>query len=435
MPKTSATGTVGVTVPPPVPTITSRRLWLSDDDLAALTNSNNPNSNNNSRHLPPHKNNRATITTTTTTTSTSTTQANIFEQFASRPTPRSFVIFAANSLVFFQEFVLTCYMLAGHRAVTRWQKADDEAVVAAMQYQETTTKHRHNDNHEENGALHDNVDDIDHRLKLSLGLVWLALCISMFQTRLATQSHYKVEHRMIDFLWMGLCLRFLAAVLKTLTASYSSDTVYALAVASLVLHLFTCDYDYASGMMLHNSHDADGGDIDAIDDSHPVDDGTRNTASHSNQCRRPKRPKFKGGTTSLTSAFFATTLLSSRLESTLSVYLFVCSSVVLFALFPAARHLVAVKAKAATTRLQHKQTTTVTTTTTTVRIGFAPTVMTAILTAALIVLLDFQETILVTFAALTITIIVPFWKYQLQYFKVTLRGPWDLPVLTLPTDN
>lgn len=124
-------------------------------------------------------------------------------------------------------------------------------------------------------------------------------------------------------------------VLKTLTASYSSDTVYALSTISLFLHLLTCDYDYANGLIGNENNDRS-------------DHSNCNTTSLSNgghdRNKSIERPNFEGGMMSLTSAFFATTLLASRLESNVAVYIFVCSSVILFALYPAARHLVAVRA-------------------------------------------------------------------------------------------
>jgi phosphatidylinositol glycan class C protein len=128
---------------------------------------------------------------------------------------------------------------------------------------------------------------------------------------------------------MAILLRFLSAVLKTLTASYSSDTVYALSIATLFLHLLACDYAYAGGW----------GGSSTEDDFNGQESGTTKTKTTTMM----KRPLFKGGTMSLTSAFFATTLLASRLESNVGVYIFVCCSVVLFALYPAARHLVACK--------------------------------------------------------------------------------------------
>jgi hypothetical protein len=60
-----------------------------------------------------------------------------------------------------------------------------------------------------------------------------------------------------------------------------------------------------------------------------------------------KRPAFEGGTLSLTAAFFATTLLASRLDNNVTVYIFVSSSVVLFALYPAARNQVAINTRRA----------------------------------------------------------------------------------------
>ena len=135
---------------------------------------------------------------------------------------------------------------------------------------------------------------------------------------------------------MAILLRFLSAVLKTLTASYSSDTVYVLSTISLFLHLVTCNYDYANGY-----DDDDDNDNNVEDDENDDDTIIASNIRKKNQ----ERPTFKGGMISLTSAFFATTLLASRLESNAAVYIFICSSVVLFALYPAARHLVAVKSR------------------------------------------------------------------------------------------
>merc|ERR1712194_110624 len=118
-----------------------------------------------------------------------------------------------------------------------------------------------------------------------------------------------------------------------------------------------------------------------------------------------ERPTFEGGMMSLTSAFFATTLLASRLESNAAVYVFVCSSVILFALYPAARHLVAVKAK------EH--------------VGkWVPMFVSGLLTLALIILLEPRETLMVLIVTAFVAIFAPFWKYHLQYVKAQLRGPW-----------
>jgi hypothetical protein len=228
----------------------------------------------------------------------------IFERFSSRPEPKSLSFLLSNTLVVGQELVLTCLLLAGHRETLREEDF-----------------HRLNQ-----GPSFDGIHS--ERLLISLGLVWLTLAVAVVQNRFATSKQYKVKHRLTDILLMAILLRFLSAVLKTLTASYSSDTVYFLSIGSLLLHLLACDYAYANGY-----GGDEGGGKEREDDVGPqVDD-------------KHKRPAFKGGLLSLSSAFFATTLLASRLESNAAVYIFVCSSVVLFALFPAARHLVALKTR------------------------------------------------------------------------------------------
>lgn len=215
--------------------------------------------------------------------------SSIFEQFATRPERVPLLDLISNSLVVGQEFTLTCLFLAGHRTVYTEDRV-----------QTTTTT-------------------VLEQLQPSLVLVWLAFFLVVLnnnpaQARVLVTRKTKVRHRTTDGLLMAVLLRFLAAVLKTLTASFSTDTVHALAISGFGLHVLACDYSYANGII--------------ADDHLPID--------------TTKRPAFQGGTLSLTAAFFATTLLASRLESNLVVYIFVSASVIFFALYPAARHQVAI---------------------------------------------------------------------------------------------
>ena len=274
----------------------NRRLWLSPEEFSELTS--------NARVLTSDDftlNDRAI---------TGDTYDSIFQQFSSKPNPKSLSFHLSNSMVLVQEFVLTCFLLAGHRA----------ARLEELEY----IRRR------DSGMTTDaGIQSV--RLLTSLGLIWITLVVAVVQNRFANSKRYTIRHRLTDFLLMAILLRFLSAVLKTLTASYSSDTVYALSTMSLFLHLLTCDYDYANGFK--DNH----GDDDVYKGKPP---------SNGIDFRKQKteRPTFEGGMISLTSAFFATTLLASRLESNAAVYVFVCSSVILFALYPAARHLVALKA-------------------------------------------------------------------------------------------
>ena len=132
--------------------------------------------------------------------------------------------------------------------------------------------------------------------------------------------------RVSDAIILAAILRFLASVLRTLTASYSSDTVNALAIGGMVVHLLACDYSYALGISTKGS-DGDGGD----------------EQWGSTRRLHTGRPTFSGGTVSLNAALFSTTLLASRLPTNAMSYAFISSAVVLFAFYPAARHAIAAR--------------------------------------------------------------------------------------------
>jgi hypothetical protein len=220
------------------------------------------------------------------------TYEEIFDRCATRPSPVSLFDMISNSLVVGQEFVLTCLFLACHRTVSSKGPLEDMEKVAEI-------------------------------IQPSLIVLWFAFFLVILHNKpndldASRVRKMKIRHRTADGIFMAALLRFLAAVLKTLTASYSTDTVHALAISGFALHLLACDYSYANGIVR-------GGSVSPVDTT--------------------KRPVFQGGTLSLTAAFFATTLLASRLDSNVTVYIFVSSSVIFFALYPAARHQVAINTK------------------------------------------------------------------------------------------
>jgi phosphatidylinositol glycan class C protein len=306
----------------------NRRLWLSPEDLSNLTSCNN----NNNYNRRSNKNNRTTEDDekekkgATTRKRSVDTYETIFNHFSLKPKPKSLILLLSNTMVFVQEFVLTCLLLAGHRA----------ALLEELDYRRRREQ-LGSSSGSGSGTSSPSVSIHSTRLLTSLGLIWLTLIVAVVKNRFANSKRYTIRHRFTDFLLMAILLRFLSAVLKTLTASYSSDTVYVLSTVSLFLHLVTCNYDYANGY-----DDDDNNNVDNVDDDENNDD---DAIIASNRKKNQERPTFKGGMISLTSAFFATTLLASRLESNAAVYIFICSSVVLFALYPAARHLVAVKSR------------------------------------------------------------------------------------------
>mmetsp|Transcript_20762 Transcript_20762/g.42724 ORF Transcript_20762/g.42724 Transcript_20762/m.42724 type:complete len:348 (-) Transcript_20762:166-1209(-) len=332
-----------------------RRLWLSPEEFSDLTSdatasARGDGTSGNERRM------------------TDDTYDTIFRQFSSKPIPQPLSFHLSRNMVLVQEFVLTCFLLAGHRA----------ARLEELDYSRRVEE-----------GLPTDVGIRSVRLLTSLGLIWITLLVAVVQNRFANSKRYTVRHRLTDFLLMAILLRFLSSVLKTLTASYSSDTVYALSTMSLFLHLLTCDYDYANGLKGIEKGENDQTDSNATSRSKKIE-----------------RPTFEGGMMSLTSAFFATTLLASRLESNVAVYIFNCSSVILFALYPAARHLVAVRSR---------------------HVGkWVPMFVSGILTLALTILLEPRETLMVLIVTAFLGIFVPIWKYHLQHYKVRLRGPWDI---------
>jgi len=403
----------------------NRRLWLSPEDISKLTSCNNRRSNKRTGDEDEEEEDDDNSQTKATSRTTVDTYDTIFDHFSVKPKPKSLSFLLANTMVSVQEFVLTCLLLALHRAARleelyyrrRYQQPNGIGDIENVGITEATSTVF------EGGVFHTLIDGGIHsnRLLTSLGLIWLTLIVAVVKNRFANSKRYTIRHRFTDFLLMAILLRFLSAVLKTLTASYSSDTVYAWSIVSLFLHLTTCNYEYANGLCDNEEEEDD-------DDGNHDDDGdVSDNASTDNNCcdtaillsssrhipdnyycthKNQERPTFKGGMMSLTSAFFATTLLASRLESNAAVYIFTCSSVILFALYPAARHLVAVKSR---------------------HVGkWIPMFVSGILTLALIILLEPTETLMVLMITSFLGIFVPIWKYHLQYYKTSLRGPWDI---------
>ena len=220
-----------------------------------------------------------------------------------RPPPRELMDIINNAMVVGQEFVLASLFLARHRdAIEEWESH--------------TTKYGES--------------------KQILSMVAVALVTVFILYNSQTSSDQKMRSisakgkrkRMLvrDAIILAAILRFLASVLRTLTASYSSDTVNALAIGGMVVHLLACDYSYALGIST-KGNDGDGGD------------GQRGST-----CRlHTGRPTFSGGTVSLNAALFSTTLLASRLPTNAMSYAFISSSVILFAFYPAARHAIAAR--------------------------------------------------------------------------------------------
>eukprot|EP00579_Thalassiosira_antarctica_P006788 CAMPEP_0201889712 /NCGR_PEP_ID=MMETSP0902-20130614/30660_1 /ASSEMBLY_ACC=CAM_ASM_000551 /TAXON_ID=420261 /ORGANISM="Thalassiosira antarctica, Strain CCMP982" /LENGTH=306 /DNA_ID=CAMNT_0048420373 /DNA_START=88 /DNA_END=1005 /DNA_ORIENTATION=+ len=207
------------------------------------------------------------------------------------------------SLVVGQEVALTAILLAVHREI-----------VIHEESQELDTSN--------NGPL----NDLSQKSSLAMLIVYATLLIIVYYNRQSSTRNQQQQQRrkiaivrLSDGLFLAALLRFISGVLRTLTASYSTDTVYALAISGMAIHLLACDYKYANGVL---SVDVEGVPSTNTSPAHP-------------------RPAFLGGTVSLNAAFFSTVLLVSRIKSNASSYAFVSSVVTLFAFYPASRHNIA----------------------------------------------------------------------------------------------
>jgi len=212
----------------------------------------------------------------------------IRQRFTVRPPRRTLFQLCANAVVVVQEFALTSFIFARHK-------------IMLLDTQTTTQRMQQNDMY----------------IDLSTAFIVLALLTAVvFSARAdATQQQdrlTKITQRSSDAVLLGLLLRWMSGLLQSLTASYSSDTVEALALAGMTVHLLFCDYSYANG---------------------------RGSATKTKQASDNKtRPPFLGGIHSLNAALFSTTLLVSRLPDSLSAYLFLALAILVFAHYPATRH-------------------------------------------------------------------------------------------------
>lgn len=208
-----------------------------------------------------------------------------------RPPQKTLSRLCANALVVVQEIILTAYLLERHNVALQTDKGEFSRHYQAQ------------------------VERSNHVICLTLLIV---VFFSSKSDRAPPQSRRtKIRQRLIDAVLLGVVLRFIASLLRSLTASYSSDTVQSLALSSMVLHLIACDYSYSNG-------------------EEPL-----STFKSSSFSGKHQHPPFKGGTVSLNAALFATTLLVSRLTSNVAAYFLICMTIVLFAFFPVSRSAIA----------------------------------------------------------------------------------------------
>ena len=188
--------------------------------------------------------------------------------------------------------------------------------------------------------------------------------------------------RLCDLVLLAAILRLLSSLMRSLTASFSSDTVSTLVTVGWIAHLLACDYDYANGK----------GEMKA-----------EIICSKNGSRTSPTRQKFKGGYTSLSGALLSVTLLASRLSSDVHAFTFVSTSIIAFAFYPEHRANLA-----------------------RYRSPFPTLYVTSGLCGTALMTLEMEIRIIFVFSLLITCLIIPGIKFWLQQYKAVLIGPWTV---------
>ena len=305
-----------------------------------------------------------------------------------KPPHRPLVELVNQNLVVGQEVALTTILLAVHREIVVYEDLQEQQ------------KQDHNSQNEQGNSN----DFMSQKSSLAMLIVYATLFLIVYYNRQSSsidsqgkrqQRRKKAIVRLSDGLFLAVLLRFISGVLRSLTASYSTDTVYALAISGMTIHLLACDYGYANGILFDDGTEEGGGNSSAPTTSNATSEETH------------PRPAFLGGTVSLNAAFFSTVLLISRIKSNVTSYAFVSSVVTLFAFYPASRHNIA---------------------------GSFPNtiwgspcfLITIALSVASWLLLSSFERILFASLQLVVFVLSPCLQWFLQRYKQFITGPWDI---------
>jgi phosphatidylinositol glycan class C protein len=211
------------------------------------------------------------------------------------------------------------------------------------------------------------IEIYDHNLSLDFILGGEALLTALgFLLRLLFDPKFTMKGMLRagkSVVVITLTLFGFSPVLRTLVQPFSNDTIWALSISFLLIHIFFHDYGYTHGTSER---------MDA-----PV---------------------------SLNAAIFASVLLGSRLSNSMEVFALLCTAVQVFALFPVVRHHV----KRASMKLH---------------LGL--TFVLFLITAVCFLELSSTVGIMYIITIVSITFVGPIWLKWLQRYKDEISGPWD----------
>ena len=270
----------------------------------------------------------------------------------------------AHALLVVQEFILVTYFGAWYRIILL-------TTTTTTTTSTTTTP---------SIWIHDTTQQQQFYIDISMIFMYIALLLAVLCNARATSvmetlpksssttktsyppyNYYysKVLYRLIDATILAGLVRYIAVVLRNLTASYSTDTVERLAVGAMFVHVLCCDYTYANGYNENTTTDYRRRRRRKLQRPRPHQQQHTTTFNgHAPNISTHNATKisstFMGGTISLNAAFFATIVLVSRFDcntttttiiqtsTTNTTFIFLSLAVILFAFYPVTRHTISI---------------------------------------------------------------------------------------------
>jgi len=188
-----------------------------------------------------------------------------------------------------------------------------------------------------------------------------------------------------NFILFVSAIYVLAPVFQTLTRSISSDSIWALTVSLLVVHLFCHDYTTSPG-------------LDASPTSKKTTSSSKATLS---------------ANVSMNASIVASVLIASRLPTHVHVFALMLFSLEFFLLFPLVTHWVRQRSV-------------------NLHLGFSCTLI--VFTMGLIFPLSRLAFVLFITVIVFITLVCPYWLIRIQEYKFEINGPWDEAKLCFDLD-
>ncbi|CAK9221170.1 unnamed protein product [Sphagnum troendelagicum] len=246
-------------------------------------------------------------------------------------------------------------------------------------------------------------------LVLLLGFLTLLLTIKcVFSASFLTQIGK-------NFILFVSAVYVLAPVFQTLTRSISSDSIWALTVSLLIVHLFCHDYTFCTTSPPSPMSSASlSRESSSSSSSSTSSSSSSSSSSSGGSGKKPKgRATTLSANVSMNASIVASVLIASRLPSHHYVFALMLFSLEFFLLFPLVTHCMRQRSIK-------------------VHLGFS--CMLIVFTMGLIFPLSRLVFVLFVTVIIFITLVCPYLLIRIQEYKFEINGPWDEAKLCFDLD-